>query len=210
MTRDNPWYFRVIYDDRAQGRFVTAYVAEVLGAERFGIAHETEAYGAYLAEVMQATAPEVGTEVTGRWSFDPADPRLDALLAAIAGEVSAASGPPVLVLAMQPEAGIALVKHLRDRGFDGELVVTDALAPECDRVIGDLAVGESTSYQCEVEAVESFTNVAVTTGTDPQGGSVTDDDDADVVIIDCGAGVGANVIAFTLAADCTLTVTTPV
>jgi branched-chain amino acid transport system substrate-binding protein len=130
VTRDNPWYFRVIYDDRAQGRFLTAYVAEVLGGERFGIAHETDAYGAYLAEVMQATAPEVGAGVAGRWSFDPADPRLDARLAAIAREVSAASGPPVLVLAMQPEAGVALVKHLRDRGFDGELVVTDALASQ--------------------------------------------------------------------------------
>lgn len=35
------------------------------------------------------------------------------------------------------------------------------------------------------------------------------DADADVVIVDCGAGVGANVIAFTLAADCTLAITTP-
>jgi len=35
------------------------------------------------------------------------------------------------------------------------------------------------------------------------------DRDADVVIVDCGAGVGANVIAFTLAADCTLAITTP-
>ena len=35
------------------------------------------------------------------------------------------------------------------------------------------------------------------------------DADSDVVIVDCGAGVGANVIAFTLAADCTLAITTP-
>ena len=35
------------------------------------------------------------------------------------------------------------------------------------------------------------------------------DEDADVVIVDCGAGVGANVITFTLAADCTLAITTP-
>ncbi|MCB9848452.1 MAG: MinD/ParA family protein [Phycisphaeraceae bacterium] len=40
-------------------------------------------------------------------------------------------------------------------------------------------------------------------------GLATLDADADVVIVDCGAGVGANVIAFTLAADCTLAVTTP-
>jgi len=130
VTRDNPWYFRVIYDDRAQGRFVTAYVATVLGAQRFGIVHETEAYGAYLAEVIEATAPEVGAAVVGSWSFDPADSGLDARLAEIAGEASGASSPPALVLAMQPGAGVALVKQLRDRGYEGELVVTDALASQ--------------------------------------------------------------------------------
>ena len=31
VTAGNPWYFRVIFDDRAQGRFVMAYVREALG-----------------------------------------------------------------------------------------------------------------------------------------------------------------------------------
>jgi branched-chain amino acid transport system substrate-binding protein len=130
VTRDNPWYFRVVYNDRTQGRFVVAYVRHVLEAERFGVVHESDAYGSFLAEVMEATAPLTGLTLAGAWSFDPSDPRLDDRLGAIAREVSGDTPPEALVLAMQPEAGVKLVKRLRDLGFPGELVVTDALASQ--------------------------------------------------------------------------------
>ncbi|MGI9590776.1 MAG: ABC transporter substrate-binding protein, partial [Myxococcota bacterium] len=130
LTRDNPWYFRTIYNDRAQGRLVTLYVREALGAERFGVVHETQDYGAFLAEVMAATAPEVGLPPPALWSFDAGSPGLPARLEKIARQASAPAGPPVLVLAMQATAGVPLVKALRDAGYPGELVVTDALASQ--------------------------------------------------------------------------------
>jgi branched-chain amino acid transport system substrate-binding protein len=130
VTRENPWYFRTIYNDLAQGRFIAAYLGRVLGAERVGIVHETGAYGAYLARVMREWAPEAGVAVAGSWSFDPADSRLATRLDQIAREAMAPAAPGVLVLAMQPDAGVMLVKHLRDRGFPGTLVATDALASQ--------------------------------------------------------------------------------
>jgi branched-chain amino acid transport system substrate-binding protein len=130
VTRDNEWYFRTIYNDRAQGRFIAAYVRHVLGAERFGIAHEKEEYGAYLAQVMGRAAREVGLEHAGSWSFDAEDPDLEARLDEIASDASRSDAPEVLVLAMQPEAGVKLVKRLRNRDFAGRMVVTDALASQ--------------------------------------------------------------------------------
>ncbi len=63
------------------------------------------------------------------------------------------------------------------------VAVTDAQAPGCDRVIGDLAAGDSTSYTCSRSGVTAgFTNVAVVTGEDEDGTVVTDNDDAVVVI----------------------------
>jgi len=60
--------------------------------------------------------------------------------------------------------------------------VSDPLAPDCDRVIGSLAVGESESYSCTVENVtEGFTNVATVTGEDGDL-TVTDDDPSTVKI----------------------------
>ncbi len=64
-----------------------------------------------------------------------------------------------------------------------DVTVTDAQAPGCDRLLGDLAIGESTSYTCTRSGIEAgFTNVAVVTGEDPNGIVVTDQDDAVVEI----------------------------
>ena len=130
VTRDNPWYFRTVYNDRAQGRLVTLYVHEVLGARSFGVVHEVQAYGAYLAEVMGRTALSLGLPAPSRWSVDPEGSDLTARVSEIARQSALPGAPPVLVLAMQPAAGVPLVKALRDAGFAGELVVTDALASQ--------------------------------------------------------------------------------
>jgi len=130
VTRDNPWYFRTIYNDRAQGRLVTLYVREVLGADRFAVAHEVQEYGAYLAGVMAETAPEVGLAPPLRWSLDPDSPELAERAREIARLATAPGAPPVLVLAMQPAAGVPLVRALREADYPGEILVTDALASQ--------------------------------------------------------------------------------
>ncbi len=65
------------------------------------------------------------------------------------------------------------------------VTVSDPLAPNCDIVIGNLAVGETyPAYTCTVDNVDAnFTNIADVIG-DPVGGgdSVTDDDPTDVVV----------------------------
>jgi len=62
--------------------------------------------------------------------------------------------------------------------------VSDALVPNCAQTVGNLPVGESVTYQCSQPAVTaSFVNVAVATGTAPDGSDVTDDDDAPVTVI---------------------------
>ena len=130
VTRDNPWYFRTIFDDRAQGRFIALYLKEVLGAGPIGIVSETDAYGAYLGAVVEEAARELGLSVGGSWSFDPAMPQLGARLDEISRQAASSGGPSALVLAMQPGAGVQLVRRLRDAEFSGEIVGTDALASQ--------------------------------------------------------------------------------
>lgn len=65
-----------------------------------------------------------------------------------------------------------------------DVSVTDPLASGCDRVIGDLAVGASTTYTCTAPNVlVDFINVATVTGKDRFGEVVTDDDDAVVDVL---------------------------
>ena len=61
--------------------------------------------------------------------------------------------------------------------------VTDQASPSCNRTIGTLTAGQSTSYSCTAPNVTSdFTNVAVATGTPPSGPDVTDSDTAKVTV----------------------------
>jgi uncharacterized repeat protein (TIGR01451 family) len=63
-------------------------------------------------------------------------------------------------------------------------VVTDTLAPNCNRTISSLGVGVGTSYTCTRASVTAdFTNMAAVTGTAPGGYIVTDTDTADVTVI---------------------------
>jgi hypothetical protein len=62
--------------------------------------------------------------------------------------------------------------------------VTDARAPDCDKMIGDLAVGQSTSYDCSLSGVlASFTNVADVIGDPIDGGDPVEDSDTAGVIV---------------------------
>ncbi len=130
VTRDNPWYFRTIFNDRAQGRFIVLYLKEVLALERVGLIHGSDAYGAYLAQVIDETAPELGLSLAGAWEFEPDGPQLDSRLDQIVAQVMGQVGLEALVLAMQPGPGVKLVKRLRDASFEGVILVSDALASQ--------------------------------------------------------------------------------
>ncbi len=64
------------------------------------------------------------------------------------------------------------------------VVVSDPLTPDCEMDIGDLAVGDTTSYTCTATGLEAdFTNIAIATGEDAEGNVVTDEDDAFVDVL---------------------------
>ncbi len=66
--------------------------------------------------------------------------------------------------------------------------VSDPLAPDCDRIIGSLAVGMSVSYQCTIPNVtESFTNIGYVNAEAGECNPVSDNDTAKVIVV-CNDG----------------------
>ncbi len=64
------------------------------------------------------------------------------------------------------------------------VVVTDTLAPDCNRTFLSLAASQALTYTCTVTNVTTdFTNVAYVAGTPPAGPDVTDSDTAAVDVI---------------------------
>lgn len=75
-----------------------------------------------------------------------------------------------------------------------DVTVTDPLTPACDRSIGALAVGASSTYTCDATNVTaSFTNVADVVGTGPQGEKVTDTDPEPVTVVAASGLIGDTV-----------------
>lgn len=72
-----------------------------------------------------------------------------------------------------------------------DVTVTDALVPDCDAVLGTLAPGQSTQYDCVVENVQDeIDNIAVVVGTAPDESQVTDQDEAIVTVLQvAGSGI---------------------
>ncbi|MEN8239196.1 MAG: SdrD B-like domain-containing protein [Actinomycetota bacterium] len=78
-----------------------------------------------------------------------------------------------------------------------DVTVTDALVPDCDLSVGDLAIGESSTHTCVSTHTPdvitwTFTNVAVATGVGPAGTTVVAEDDATVVpvFVEASATIG--------------------
>ena len=73
------------------------------------------------------------------------------------------------------------VRNTGDVALTG-VKVSDPITPACDRTVGELAAGASTSYTCIATVNVTTTNVATATGTDPLGNPLTKSDDAKVTV----------------------------
>jgi potassium efflux system protein len=89
VTQDNDWYFRTIFDDRLQGRFLAHYVKNVFQQKTASIIYTDDAYGSYLAQVFSETASDLDIQIKHQWHFKNNDPSVDQTLSQIAGELKA-------------------------------------------------------------------------------------------------------------------------
>jgi branched-chain amino acid transport system substrate-binding protein len=129
--------FRMVARDTLQGEMAAAYLAEHRADQRIAILHDGEGYGQGLAEAIKAELNRRGVteaiyeQITpGRADYSETLTRLEA------------AGINVLFYGgYQPEAAL-LIRQARDRGYDLELIGSDALVTEYFwHVAGPAAVG---------------------------------------------------------------------
>ena len=131
VTRGNDWYFRTIYNDDFQGQFLANYIHKVFAGRPVVIASDRGQYGVDLAQIFVRTAREIGLEVGGHYRFGPAD----SSLAAAAVQMEAAADSSLFFVAAGPATGARLIRLLRDRGVDNQIVGPDAFATAAFRDI---------------------------------------------------------------------------
>ncbi|MFP4391006.1 MAG: ABC transporter substrate-binding protein, partial [Desulfococcaceae bacterium] len=136
VTADNPWYFRSLFNDRLQGRFLAQYAREVFDQSAFSIIYEEDPYGSYLADVFRETVAESGGEIRHEWSFpkfDPERPGEKSRLTDIVLDLKSRRDAGVIFLATHAEPGIELLQLIKDTLVLNPLIGPDAFASETFR-----------------------------------------------------------------------------
>ncbi|OQW95276.1 MAG: hypothetical protein BWK79_03015, partial [Beggiatoa sp. IS2] len=134
VTLDNPWYFRTIFNDKLQGRFLAHYLKKVLKQDVISIIHEDLTYGAYLASVLEESAQQLDIKIKYKQVFQKNSEHLDETLSQIVGEIKALKEEAGFIfLAMQATEGVKLVKLIKDAGIQNSVIVPAAFDSESFR-----------------------------------------------------------------------------
>lgn len=69
ITRDNEWYFRVIFNNSDQAALAANYIRKVLNHETANLIFSEDAFGKTLATSFIETAKSIGLTIENTWSF---------------------------------------------------------------------------------------------------------------------------------------------
>jgi len=127
VTRDNPWYYRVIADNTMKGRLVAQYLRSFMDVETVHIAYEEDAYGRTLHSSLKEMAPKVGIGVGSEWGIDSQTDTVDERIDAIVGELADAGPEEAIFLGLLDKQSAMLVKALRDAGSDAKILGGDSV-----------------------------------------------------------------------------------
>jgi len=127
VTEGNPWYFRVISDNRLQGKLSALYLSGVLNRSPVSIVYEDDAYGRTLMGSFRAAAGELGLEIEHVWRIDSLEDDVPRKLDAIGARLESGSRSRALYLASLDRESAALVHRVRKAGLDIPVLGGDSL-----------------------------------------------------------------------------------
>lgn len=133
VTQDNPWYFRTVFNDTLQGRFLANYANNVFKQSNASIIFEEDDYGRYLAQVFETTFQELGNRVAYKWSFNPESRRLEDDLTRIVLDLKSKKDAGIVFLATHAAPGVTLITAMKDSRVLNPVMGPDAFASEAFR-----------------------------------------------------------------------------
>lgn len=123
VTQNNPWYFRSLFNDRFQGRFLTNYISKISPEKNISIIHEDLAYGRELAQIISTSARQNGLNLRYQWGFSVQDSNLAQRFADIASELYTKIDAGIVIIACHTNEGSRLIQALKDGGITNKLVL---------------------------------------------------------------------------------------
>ena len=127
VTEGNDWYFRVISDNRLQGRLSALYLSGVLGHSSVSIVYEDDAYGRTLMSSFRRAADELGLNVLDTWRVNSLKEDVGQKLQSYCSRLAEGPCPAALYLGLLDQESADFVRRLRDAGLDLTILGGDSL-----------------------------------------------------------------------------------
>jgi branched-chain amino acid transport system substrate-binding protein len=117
LTRENPYFFHVIFNTTAEGRNLAVYARRVLEQKTASIISTDETFGKAVAAAFAAAFQEHGGTVRNHWVYNRRIARREASIDAIASALRADGEAGTVLLAVSPSTlARDVIVQLRARG----------------------------------------------------------------------------------------------
>lgn len=128
VTTYNNWYFRTIFTDDAQGRFLANYARAILKQSYAIIIHEDQIYGKTLSDIFKKTAVDTGMKIEAKYNFNASSDTLDSDLEILVNKIVNSNSDTLIFLASHYQEGSRIIRRLKDRGLKNIILTPDAFA----------------------------------------------------------------------------------
>lgn len=143
VTLGNEWYFRTLFNDERQGRFLASYAKKILKNETVSIIYADHDYGAYLTEVFDKTSRNLGVRIKYMWLYETQAKDADKQMARILDELRRRKDDAgIIFLATHASEGVKFVRGMRKRLIRNPIMAPDAFASDAFRKGFDKYPGE--------------------------------------------------------------------
>ncbi|MCB1179015.1 MAG: ABC transporter substrate-binding protein [Leptospiraceae bacterium] len=132
VTRGKEWYYRTIFNDNSQGRFLANYLKKVLNVNSVKIVHEDQAYGKNLTRVFESTAKEIGLKIVYKKEFSSKDEKNppEKQFDKIVEELSNQKDNHFIFTAMGAPEGAKFLKKIKDKNLRNPIISPDSFASQ--------------------------------------------------------------------------------
>jgi len=135
VSRFNPWYFRTVFNDNLQGKFITHYIQKVLHYDSVYVIFDNDTYGSYLATVLEAKADQNKLNIRYFKSFQHLSPDLDQQFDRIISDIKTLDNQKVgkkslIFLATHASEGVQLVRRIKDAGLTNAIFGPDSFGSQ--------------------------------------------------------------------------------
>jgi branched-chain amino acid transport system substrate-binding protein len=126
VTQNNGWYFRTVFNNNLQARFLAHYAKRILHQNTVSIIYTDETYGSSLANLFEKNSKNL-IDIKYKWLLSP-NKNLEPQIIKIVNDLKTKSDAGLIFLATHASEGIKLVKLIRDTQVKNPLIAPDSYA----------------------------------------------------------------------------------